>query len=198
MNIKFIKRITHVIREAINKDEIWTMPNTFTTTRLLLIPFICYFICGGQRILALVLFILGAITDFFDGEVARRFNQVTRIGENYDQFADKIFVISILTCLAYCAGLWLWVATVIIFREILVLIGRTLVINTPQEKAITVEMHGKIKATFQYIIISYTILGLPYFNWTMSVVAFITILSAVKYWKKFKLMLSEELAEKGE
>lgn len=80
------------------------LANILTVTRVLLLPFILVLLAmpaawAWAAWLALTLYIIAAITDFLDGWVARRFNQITAFGRFLDPIADKIFVVSILVML---------------------------------------------------------------------------------------------------
>ena len=80
------------------------LANFLSVLRVLLIPFILYFIAQGPaaQLQAVLLLLFAGITDIGDGWVARRYNQVSRLGKILDPLADKIF----LACLL--GGLVLW------------------------------------------------------------------------------------------
>ena len=72
------------------------LANILTITRLALLPFMIvlfYLPFNWAAWLCLVLFTIGALTDFFDGWVARKFNQISEFGKLMDPIADKVFVI---------------------------------------------------------------------------------------------------------
>ena len=78
-----------------------TVPNFLTLLRILLLPFIVVFIVKGRFLLALLLFIISAVTDFLDGYIARRQKTVTSLGILLDPVADKLLTSSTLISLAY-------------------------------------------------------------------------------------------------
>jgi CDP-diacylglycerol--glycerol-3-phosphate 3-phosphatidyltransferase len=78
-----------------------TVPNLLTVLRILLLPFIVYFIVNGFFPWALFLFLLCAFTDFLDGYLARRGKSVTYVGILLDPIADKLVTSSVLISLAY-------------------------------------------------------------------------------------------------
>lgn len=69
------------------------LPNLFTISRLLLLPFIVHALIHSHFLTALVLFGIGSLTDLIDGQLARRFNAVTPIGRILDPLADKIYLL---------------------------------------------------------------------------------------------------------
>lgn len=77
-----------------NKDEnIWNIPNTLTLMRVLITFITIYFIFAGYGLVIIViLFVVGMLTDFFDGQIARRFNQTTEFGRKFDMVADRFLM----------------------------------------------------------------------------------------------------------
>ena len=79
-------------------------PNKITLSRLLLIPLIVFFYLATfipyARLVATILFIIACLTDFVDGHLARKTNQVTDLGKFFDSIADKVLIATgfILTC----------------------------------------------------------------------------------------------------
>ncbi|PJB69529.1 MAG: CDP-diacylglycerol--glycerol-3-phosphate 3-phosphatidyltransferase [Alphaproteobacteria bacterium CG_4_9_14_3_um_filter_47_13] len=101
------------------------LANKLTLTRLALLPFIIILLFLPEHWAwaawtCLVLYIIGALTDFLDGWVARKFDQVTEFGKLFDPIADKIFVVAILVMLIE-SGRVEWIGTlailVILVRE---------------------------------------------------------------------------------
>lgn len=80
------------------------LPNKLTMLRVILIPFVIFFYLAtfipGGKIVALVLFVLAAFTDFLDGKIARSRNLVTDFGKFLDPIADKLLVCSVLFMIA--------------------------------------------------------------------------------------------------
>ena len=112
-----------------NNPMTWTIPNILTVLRLLAAPGLAvmflYFTRPYADWFALVLFVLAAVTDWFDGYLARIWKQETRIGAMMDPIADKaMVVIALMILVGYSAEHWTpWLvlpATVILFREVFV------------------------------------------------------------------------------
>ncbi len=105
----------------------WTIPNSLTVCRLAVTPAVAMVFLILPRPLAdwiaLVMFILAAVTDFLDGYLARLWKQESRFGKMLDPVADKAMVVIALLVLVALAELSVWItipAVLIIFREILV------------------------------------------------------------------------------
>ena len=106
---------------------IWNIPNTLTVLRLLAAPLVAvmflYFTRTYADIFAVVLFVSAAITDWFDGYLARAWGQQTRLGTMLDPIADKaMVVIALMVIVAFSSwSPWLVLpATMILFREVFV------------------------------------------------------------------------------
>ena len=102
----------------------WTLPNILTVLRLLAAPGVAvmflFFARPWADWFALVLFVVAAITDWFDGYLAREWNQESRFGAMLDPIADKAMVVIALLVITGFSGMNPWIllpATVILFRE---------------------------------------------------------------------------------
>ncbi|WP_294612170.1 CDP-diacylglycerol--glycerol-3-phosphate 3-phosphatidyltransferase [Roseovarius sp.] len=105
----------------------WTLPNILTTLRLLAAPAVAvmflYFTRPYADWFALILFVSAAITDWFDGYLARSWKQVTKVGTMLDPIADKAMVVIALMVIVGYSSMSPWLvlpATVILFREVFV------------------------------------------------------------------------------
>ncbi|MEM8775346.1 MAG: CDP-diacylglycerol--glycerol-3-phosphate 3-phosphatidyltransferase [Pseudomonadota bacterium] len=106
---------------------VWTIPNVLTILRLLAAPAVAvmflYFNRPWADWFALILFVSAAITDWFDGYLARLWKQTTKLGTMLDPIADKAMVVIALMVITGFSGMDPWFllpATIIIFREIFV------------------------------------------------------------------------------
>ncbi len=118
-----------VLKDRIRKlfTNVWNVPNVLTMLRLVLIPvFVVVFWntpAGQDRIAALIIFAAASITDFFDGMLARRLNQITDFGKLFDPLADKVMVVTALVCQAL-AGVFPWAAVALVgAKELVMLLG---------------------------------------------------------------------------
>ena len=97
-----------------------------SSLRIVLVPVIMALIAidddiGSLAILAGVLFALAAVTDFFDGYLARRWNMTTTLGSFLDTTADKLLVTGVLIALVAVERVSPWIATIIIGRELVIM-----------------------------------------------------------------------------
>ena len=135
------------------------IPNFLTSTRILLVPVFLYCLFADfshGKLLALIVFIAAAITDAYDGKIARKYNIVTKFGVFFDPLADKLLVLSAFYGFMFLPVLSttvkLWMIILISFRDILVTLLRTLM----QYKGITMitSKAGKLKTFLQIITIN--------------------------------------------
>ena len=144
------------------------LPNLLTYARIVAVPLVvaCLFgesiLLGGMwlRWVALALFIAAAITDFFDGYLARSLAQQSSLGRMLDPIADKLLVSSCLLMLAAdgtIMGLSLWAAIVILCREILVSGLREYLAEL--RVSVPVTRLAKWKTTVQLIAIGFLLAG---------------------------------------
>jgi cardiolipin synthase len=103
-------------------SRIVTVPNALSLFRLLLIPVFLVFLLTHEYLMALITLVVSSVTDFVDGFVARKFNQVSRVGQLLDPAADRLFIFSTLIGLAWGGFVPWWLAGVIIARDVLLLI----------------------------------------------------------------------------
>lgn len=142
------------------------LPNQLTVSRLFLTALfvVCFSVEFPFRFsLAFALFVVAAVTDYLDGEIARRWNLSTDFGKLMDPLTDKILTASAFICLAGFGALPVWAVIVIISREFLITGLRTLAsskgILLPAEKL------GKHKTAWQMVTIIYFLLLLAIPEW---------------------------------
>ncbi len=103
------------------------LPNFLTLIRILAIPFFLALLTSHLYLEALFVFILGGITDFLDGAVARIRNQQTELGRYLDPLADKLLVMSSFIMLGLVGGIPSWLVVLVVSRDIIILLGYGLV-----------------------------------------------------------------------
>ena len=139
-----------------------TTANKITLTRICMIPFFLYFasqpMLSGDfehaivnfptnTVIALVLFCVASFTDFLDGYVARKYNQVTDFGKFVDPLADKLLVTSALVLFVEQNAMAGWMVCVIIARELIITSLRVVAANKGRVLAAT--WTGKVKTCVQ-------------------------------------------------
>lgn len=143
----------------------WNIPNLLTMARIALLPVLVFLFMLPQAWAAwtcLGLYAFAALTDFFDGYLARAYNQITPIGKFLDPISDKIFVGCLLLMIASENRLpeyWIIPALVIMAREILISGLREYL--GPFNVQIPVSSLAKWKTTLQMVAIGFLVIG-PY------------------------------------
>lgn len=139
------------------------VPNALTALRLVLVPVFGWLLLAESganptlRIVAAGVFIIASLTDYVDGALARRNNQVTTFGKVADPIADKALTGIALIGLSLLSELPWWVTIVIIGREVIVTVLRFAVIK---DGVIPASRGGKAKTVSQMIAITLYILPL--------------------------------------
>ncbi|CCH44584.1 putative cardiolipin synthetase [Wickerhamomyces ciferrii] len=118
------EKLTKPIKDLIPEHEnIYTIPNILTFTRLISAPIIGWLIVKQQIIYALGLFAYSCITDFIDGFIARKFKMHSVVGSIIDPMADKFLMVICTACLAQASQIPLYLAVVILGRDALLAIS---------------------------------------------------------------------------
>lgn len=144
-------------------DKILTAPNVISFIRLLLVPFYLSLLFDGERVWALVVFIIAAASDFIDGQVARRTNQVSKLGKLLDPAIDTILMFTGVIGVVAIGDLPIWVAIYIIAREAFLLIGGAVLISR-YDVRVPVIYPGKFATTFLFAGFAGMFLGAPVLN----------------------------------
>jgi cardiolipin synthase len=102
----------------VRTDLVWTLPNVLSGIRLLTIPLFAWLALGPQEdALAALVLALGGATDFFDGMLARRWNQVTRLGQLLDPIADRLSTVTVLVVFLIRGVVPLWFVALLVVRD---------------------------------------------------------------------------------
>ncbi len=140
-------KIATFIRES-------NLPNVLTTVRTLL-AFVLPFILVGEsltmRLLAGFVFFIAAITDYYDGMLARKYNLITLFGKILDPIADKLLTLGAFTTLYMLDMFPLWILIPILFREVAVTVLRFYFLY--KGKVVAAVKSGKLKTVLQFMAI---------------------------------------------
>ena len=181
-----------------------TTANKITLTRIAMIPFFIYFAAQPMlnveeykvgifsfptcTLIALILFCVASFTDFLDGYVARKYNQVTDFGKFVDPLADKLLVCSAMICLVEMGRIPAWIVIVIISREFIISGFR--LIASDNGRVIAANYWGKFKTTFQMVMICLMIANIEALSVLTTIVMWValvlTVVSLVDYLMKNK------------
>ena len=140
-------------------DNVWTVPNLLSFIRILLIPVFAVLFYKGQLIWAVVVLALSGLSDFFDGKIARRFNQVSELGKMLDPIADKLTqaTIAVMLFLTFFNAenrtlhLFAWVFLLFIVKEMVMLIGGAVMIYFGLKPG-AAEIYGKAATMVFYLV----------------------------------------------
>jgi cardiolipin synthase (CMP-forming) len=102
-------------------DRILTVPNLLSLARIAVLPVVYVDLVGGRLLRALVLLLVFASTDWFDGYLARRFDQITKLGTLLDPISDRILFVVVGIGFVVADLLPLWAVLVLLIRDALVL-----------------------------------------------------------------------------
>jgi len=103
-------------------DRVLTVPNALSFVRLLLVPVFLVLIVRGEDMWALIVLVVSTVTDFFDGVIARRFGQITRLGQLLDPAADRLFIFAAVIGLAVRDVVPWWLMILLISRDLLLVV----------------------------------------------------------------------------
>ena len=173
------------------RNEIWNLPNSLTLFRIFLVPFlVVVLLTKYSNFLGLAIFLVAAITDFFDGYFARRMKKMTRLGALLDPIADKLLMSAAFISLVELGLARAWMVVIIIGREFAVSGLRS--IAAQQGVTIAASPLGKTKTVAQVVAIALLIIGyeLPgEFNFVgelgLWVVMLFALVSGIQYFVRF-------------
>lgn len=110
-------------------DRILTVPNALSFARLLILPFVYLELANGNLLRGLLVGIVFGATDFVDGYVARRFDQVTRLGQLLDPLSDRLFIMTIAVALVVAGLLPWWLVLAVVVRDLALLVAGLLMLG---------------------------------------------------------------------
>ena len=134
-------------------------PNILSLIRIILTPLFIILLFADfkmAKVFALLVFAIAAITDAYDGYLARKYNQITPEGKFLDPLADKILVLSAFISFAYINIIDFWMVGIIIFRDLFVT-GLRFIMSNSGFEFVTSKL-SKYKTAFQLTIIILTLI----------------------------------------
>ena len=163
------------------------LPNSLTILRILLIPVFIGLLLHELHNYALGVIILAGITDALDGIIARMANQRTKLGAYLDPLADKLLLTASFATLAMIHLVPLWVAILVVSRDLILLMGTLLAQLTDLRLDITPTVWGKATTVLQlaYVILLLLVSALQSdprsLEWLLYPVAGLTLFSGLQY-----------------
>ncbi len=178
-----------------------TIPTIMTWTRIAAIPLIVgvfylpesFGSVAEKNLIATVMFVVFALTDWLDGYLARRLNQTSAFGAFLDPVADKILVCASVLVLVHLNRADVFVGLIIIGREIAISALREWMAQIGATKSVAVHMIGKVKTVVQMIAIPFLLFDGKLFGlidthlwgvWLIWIAAVLTVWSMVYYMQK--------------
>jgi len=176
----------------------WTIPTLMTWARIVAIPLIVgvFYLPlepATRNLIATVMFVVFAATDWLDGYLARKLNQVSAFGAFLDPVADKFLVCASVLVLVHLGRADVFVGLVIIGREIAISALREWMAQIGAAKSVAVHMIGKLKTTAQMVAIPFLLFDGVLFGlidthlwgiWLIWLAAIMTVWSMVYYLQK--------------
>jgi cardiolipin synthase len=176
----------------------WTIPTIMTWTRIVAIPLIIgvFYLPiseSSRNLVATVMFVVFAATDWLDGYLARKLNQTSSFGAFLDPVADKFLVCACVLVLVHLGRADVFVALIIIGREIAISALREWMAQIGASKSVAVHMIGKLKTVSQMVAIPFLLYDGLLFGvvdthvwgvWLIWISAVLTIWSMVYYLQK--------------
>lgn len=167
-----------------------TTANKITVLRIILVPVFMVLLYLGQTYWALAVYIIACVSDFVDGKIARKYNQITDFGKFMDPLADKMLVLAAMCYFVEVGLIPGWVVAVVLLREFGVSGLRLLAVE--QGIVIAAAWSGKIKTGVTMVALGVLILaGQPWFPapdviavvcWLLILIT--TLYSGIEYFAK--------------
>ena len=185
-----------------NKEKNLNLPNILAAFRILLAPLMLSFLiyqdgCGFDscplnnlgwdkswyNYFAGLIFAIASVTDFFDGYIARKWNQMTKLGAILDLLADKMLMLAGFMGLVYLGRADVFAVFLILSREFFITGLR--VVAVEQGKSVASTMAGKIKTVVQMIAIGFLIMQWPFGIELLWLAVALTLYSGYEYIKGY-------------
>jgi cardiolipin synthase len=160
---RVIEMAEQTMRSRVPGEKIWWWPNVLTYGRIAAVPVLAALLLYGgntARWIAVAIYIVAAVTDFFDGYLARLWKQQSALGRMLDPIADKVLVSVVLLVLAadgILVGGSMWAAIIIMAREVLVSGLREFLMEL--RVSVPVTQIAKWKTTAQLVAMGFLIAG---------------------------------------
>lgn len=177
----------------------WVMPNWLSYFRILTVPFIGWLLYNGDIKSALILFLISASTDFLDGAMARRRDQITDLGKVIDPIADKMLIGVMLAFLAF-DYLVVKVFLIFIAFEIIAVLSGT-VLAYKFGRPVGANFWGKVKMILQSISVFLLLFGviihknilITLSEYTLSVALFFAVMAGIEVYRRKHRIVKKHL-----
>ncbi len=171
----------------------WNISNQLSLLRLFLTIPCAIALWYDLRIFTLIIAFIAIVSDYLDGYLARKLNQVTDLGKILDPIADKVLVLTIIVVMILKNDIPLWLASFIIFRDIAILLGGIL-IKKLKGIVLVSNYWGKwaVSAIALYIVMTITDISYPEIILVVIVTALLTISFGTYIYRAYKIFFMNE------
>lgn len=136
------------------------LPNLLTLTRILLLPFFAVALIYGEYGYGLLVYALAAVSDVFDGLIARTTGQITYFGSILDPVADKFFLITSFILMTVYGLIPKWFTIVVISKDLIVITGCFILYFVTHTLKIEPSVIGKISSACQFFLVGLVLVSL--------------------------------------
>lgn len=134
-----------------------TIPNLLSLFRILTIPFFIYFYMKDMVYVAIIVLVVGGLSDCVDGYIARKFNQITELGKMLDPLADKLTQAAIAVCIAFKYPIIAPVLIFFIVKELIMLIGAAVLLKKGA-RPVAANWYGKLGTILFYLSVTVVVI----------------------------------------
>lgn len=166
----------------------WTIPNLLTALRIVLMPFVAWYLWQGDVERAFWVFVVAAVTDLLDGNLARLLNQRTVLGAWLDPIADKLMLLTTTSMLCLTDLLPMWLLWTVLAKDAVILAGAEGYRRLTGDLDVRPTLSGKVATAMEFILISFTLSDLAldwgldgYIHPMAQFTAVLVVLSGVRY-----------------
>ncbi len=178
------------------------LPNALASIRILIAPFMFWIILNPQIFtdngfhiswnyyFASLLFVLASATDFFDGYIAREWNQITMLGAILDPLADKMLTLAAFLGLMMIGEASAWAVYIIVVRELFITGLRTVAVS--EGISVKASLAGKVKTVAQMIAIGFLLMHWSLGDALLWFAVALTVYSGLQYLWGFKQAFAKD------
>lgn len=180
---------------SMNTTKNLNLPNLLVALRIVLAPLMLWFLVSHNSTIfasfhpswldyfAGLIFVIASVTDFFDGYIARTWDQMTKLGGILDPLADKMLMLASFLGLMILDRADVWAVFLILTREFFITGLRVVAVS--EGKDVKASMAGKIKTVIQMIAIGFLIMNWPFATLLLWLAVTITIYSGYEYTREY-------------